>query len=330
MKKRTARAAAEIIGAVVGAGFASGREIEGFFTRFGPWGWLGVAAASGAVGFVSLNVMCRGGAAGMPEQWRNTFMEKLWHGAFTLLMAATGGAMLAASGEIAALMIPFHQAYAGGFILTLVLAWLLAGRERQMLPAVSRLLIVCLAAMLLAGVLLPANPAALVREEPDWRFGAWGILYGLSYGGFNVALAAPLLALVGDGLPEKEKRRCAVLVGIVLMVLLGLGNAVLLRHTALRGESLPFICLLGVLGRTGYVLGGAALYLAVLTTLTAALRGMQALLPADDLWQLGGMAAIVLVALGGFESIVSMVYPFMGGGCFLLLMAAQGAHERRK
>ena len=70
MEKRPGRVAAEICGAVVGAGFASGKEIASFFSRFGRWSWAGIMLAVAVVGAVCLGVMRRPGVAGMPLAWQ--------------------------------------------------------------------------------------------------------------------------------------------------------------------------------------------------------------------------------------------------------------------
>ena len=53
----------------------------------------------------------------------------MWTALFTGLMAATGGAMLAGAGEVAALLLPVRGAYWLGAAATLGLAWMLAGRK---------------------------------------------------------------------------------------------------------------------------------------------------------------------------------------------------------
>ena len=127
MEKRPGRVAAEICGAVVGAGFASGKEIASFFSRFGGWSWAGIMLAVAVVGAVCLGVMRRPGVAGMPLAWQSRGLGRLWTALFTGLMAATGGAMLAGAGEVAALLLPVRGAYWLGMGATLVLAWLSAG-----------------------------------------------------------------------------------------------------------------------------------------------------------------------------------------------------------
>lgn len=236
MEKQTGRAAAELCGAVIGAGFASGREIAAFFARFGGWSWLGVASATAVMGCICLRLMRCPGVAGMPEAWQHSWLKWLWQGMFVSLLTATGGAMMAGGGEIAALMLPLRGARSLGLGITLVLGWMLASRETKWLAAVSRGLIACLVLVMLAGMFLPTRESAsLGAAGSGWE----SLLHGLCYGGFNVALAAPVVAVTGAGLTHREQRRCAALFTAVVAALLACGNAVLLRHRALRGSSCP-------------------------------------------------------------------------------------------
>ena len=318
MEKRSGRVAAEICGAVVGAGFASGKEIASFFSRFGRWSWVGILLAVAVVGAVCLGVLRHPGVAGMPPAWHRRAPGRLWTALFTGLMAATGGAMLAGAGEVAALLLPVRGAYWLGMGATLVLAWLLSGRELKALPVVSRVLIVCLSAVVVLGAALPRQEAASLRRA-GWTELPAGMLCGACYGGFNVALACPAAADGGRGLTEGQRRRCTGLVCLTLGLLLCCGNLVLLRSPGLQGETLPFLRMLAPVGKAGYYLCGAALYLAALTTLAAALRGLRALLcrgyPA-------GVAALAALSLGGLERLVARVYPLLGAGCLVLLALA--------
>lgn len=315
--KKPGRAAAELCGAVIGAGFASGREVASFFARFGGWSWLGVAAAVAVLGGICLRLMRHPGEGGMPLGWCGTWLAHLWRGMFVSLMLATGGAMMAGGGEIAALMLPLHGARCIGLAGTLALAWWLAGRENAGLAMVSKGLIACLLAVVLVGLFLPVRETASLRPAEN----GWGsLVQGLCYGGFNAALAAPVISLTGAELSPKEQRRCAAVFTVVLAVLLACGNAVLLRHAALQEAQLPFVMLLSGWGKAGYVLGGAALYLAALTTLVACLRGLKLLLPGH---MGAAVVGVALLSLSGLEGMVGVAYPVLGGGCFLLLVASQ-------
>ena len=310
-----------VVGAVIGAGFASGREVAAFFSRYGAWSWLAVIAAVAAIGWISCRIMR---SPGVPEPWRDRWPGRVWQGMFAALLAATGGAMLAGAGEIAALTLPLHGAYWMGMLATLCLAWWLSERRLIGLGLMSRALTACLIATLAMGLLMPRMRGVWVEEAPGWSAIPSSLLRGLCYGGFNVALASPVLDETALQLSEQDQRRCVRHVCGILGALLALGNGVLLRHPALLGAALPFVELLGYWGRWGMLLGALSLYLAVLTTLVACLRGLNALLKRR--WLMG---LPVLVALLGFSGAVDGLYPLLGGGCFLLL-AAKGIYRDNK
>lgn len=301
-------------GAVIGAGFASGREVAAFFSRFGAWSWVAVLAAVAALGGVSLGVMR---SPGVPEPWRNRWPGRLWRGMFAALMAVAGGAMLAGAGEIAALTLPFHGAYWAGLAGTLLLAWTLAGREMAGMARLSRALTICLVVLMALGLRrLPEMRGVWVEDASVEKLLPESLLRGVCYGGFNAALACPVLDELACGMDARARRRCVGKGCAIVGGLLSLGNAVLTRHPALLGETLPFVRLMHCLGRGGAALGSAALYLAILTTLTACLRGLRSV--AASRWTL---LLPVGVALLGFTGAVDGLYPLLGGACFLMLTA---------
>ena len=307
-----------VVGAVIGAGFASGREVAAFFSRYGAWSWFAVVAAIGAIGWIGLGTLR---SPGIPAPWRHRWPGLVWQGMFAALLAATGGAMLAGAGEIAALTLPLHGAYWMGMLSTLCLAWWLSQRQVASLAMISRMLTVCMLGVMALGLSLPQLRGVWVEEAPDWSLLPRSLLHGLCYGGFNVALASPVMDEIAQGLSHKEKRQCVAMVCLILGAVLALGNAVLLRHPALLSAALPYVELLGLWGRWGMTLGALALYLAVLTTLVACLRGLESLLRRR--WFMG---LPVVVALLGFTGAVDKLYPLLGGGCFLLL-AAKALHQ---
>lgn len=315
MEKKTGRVASELCGAVIGAGLASGREVASFFARFGVWSWLGIAAATVLTAWLALGVMRHPGEAGMPWHWRGRWLEFVWRGMFAALLMATGGAMLAAGGEVAALLLPFHGARAVGLAVMMGGAWYMTGQDVPLLANLSRGLILCLLAVMAAGLFLSAEEAFRLQDAG----GAEGVLYGLCYGGFNTALAAPVIAAAGSDLKEREQQRCVWLFTMILAVLLCCGNAVLLRHGMLQSEQLPFIMLLRPLGYAGYVLGGISMGLAALTTLAACFRGLQVIVKEHAVMAAAG---VLVLSTGGLEGIVGAVYPVLGAGCFLLMSLA--------
>ncbi len=297
----------ELVGAVVGAGLASGREIASFFTSHGAWSWAGILLAVGSLIFLA--------DAQLPQSWQQTWPGKVWHCLLSAMLIATGGAMLSGAGEVAALVLPLRHAQAIGMISTLALAWLLARRTMAGLAWVSRGMLAVLAVMICLGLFLPPMEAVRVSNAS----GTSALLQGLTYGGFNAALQVPILMQAPSS--DAIRRRSIRLAGGVTLLLLVLGNIVLMRHTALLEEALPFLRMLAALGKAGYWLCAVSLYLAILSTLTACLRGLQGTwLP---------LCGVIAVSLLGFSGVVARVYPILGGGCCLMLLAAKFTNYAR-
>lgn len=319
---RTWLAAADILGAIIGAGFASGREIAAFFARFGCWGVAGIVVACICARFILWGAVQPGRVGGMPAHWQNTVMESIWRGMFVLLLTATGGAMLAAAGEVVQLLLPMHHAALAGMAVTLWIAQVLSRRTGQGMAALSQGLVICLGGMIFAGLVLPRRQGVVLQQDNSMLK---ALAYGAAYGGFNAALAAPAASVRAEAMPMPARRRCVWFVAAVMGMLLLCAHMVLARHPALQGEPLPFVVMLSALGKGGYYLCAGAMYLAVLTTLCASLRGLKSLLPGRKALP---ALLVALAALLGFEQVVGAAYPLLGGGCMLLLVCAHLARAK--
>ncbi|MDR0897441.1 MAG: hypothetical protein LBN04_06250 [Oscillospiraceae bacterium] len=324
----TGRAALVLVASVVGAGFASGREVLRFFTAFGAWSWVGcligaasIAGLSIAAGLLAnrlgahdLLSLCRKALPGWGGQAAA--------GIYAVMLAVTAGAMLSAMGELAALSLPIVPAYQVGFVLSLLVAALLTQRGLGALAAVGGWLIpACcvLYALLLRNPSLPTEPVA---TPPD----AWRTLpLGFAYAAMNTALGCGVMLEGGRGQGKRRLVQSGALAGGLLLLLLLAANAVMLPHAAaLIGEPLPMVRLARALGAPGYWMCIVVLSLAVMTTLVALLRGLRQMIAqvVPGRWSLPvAIAPPLLAALGGFEAIVGRVYPLLGVVCTLLFLA---------
>lgn len=299
----------ELVGAVVGAGLASGREIASFFSRYGGWSTAGIILAVMTMVFLS--------DASLPNRWKERWQGKMWSILLSFLLIATGGAMLSGAGNIAALTLPINGAYWIGIVGTMILGWYLAHRMDNGLAWVSRVLLGVLTVMISLGLFRPPMSAVHLNDANI----PFALLRSVSYGGFNAALQTPIMACAKK-CPQTTHRRAACCAGGIIFLLLMLGNAVLLRHPALLVEEMPFIRLLEEFGRWGYVVGALCLYLAILSTLTACLCGLGR--------NVITTAGVVAVSLLGFTGVVELAYPLLGSGCFVMLLAAKFTNSPRK
>ena len=287
----------ELFGAAVGAGLASGREIASFFGRYGAWGYAGIV--------VSAAVMALLAGARLPSAWRGRWPERLWRTLQSLLLLVTGGAMLAGAVELATAL-PGRWARPSAMAATLLTAWLLAYRTQCGLAWVSRVLLAGLAALLVRAMLRPPMGGTM-QAEP---FAPLGLLRAAAYGGFNAAIMHPVMAVHRGG-ARPLTAACSL-----LACLLAAGLAVLLRHPAAMGAPMPFAFLAGEMGG-GQLLAGACLYMAILSTLTACLRGL------GSAWSPVGVA---VAAMLGFTGAVESAYPLLGGACAVMMAAMRASN----
>ena len=291
----------ELVGAVVGAGFASGREIAAFFAKYGALGFAGIAAAG--------VVLCMLGTIQHPIQWRFHWMEKAWRFLLAAMLVTTAGAMLAGAGELAGLILPIRGARLVGLAGTYVLAWMLANRSISGFAWVSKVLLIVLCGIIFAALLRRTDTACLIVTEKET---GW-LLSGMMYGGFNAALQVPIL----EGRHESAiRKRCVVKASMIFCFLVVLGTALLLKAPELIYEPMPFLKAVGSWGKTGYVVFALCLYLSILSTLTACFKGVKSMFE---------MLAVIALSQFGFTGVVDQLYPLLGTGCFLMLVCAKFA-----
>ena len=288
----------ELLGSLVGAGFASGREIAAYFAVYGPWGYMGAGVAALTLVWLA--------DTELPDAWRRRWPEQLWKVLLTALLAATGGAMMSGAGEIAALTLPFHGAYPLGMAATLMMAYFLARRTVNGLAWVSRGMLLVFAVMMTAGSMLPREGAVIITSAQPLT----ALARGLSYGGFNAALLVPVLQR--KHINKKNSLRCLC---SIVMILLLMGTLVLQLHPSLIYEPMPFVQLMKKMGKWGYLLSASCLYLAILSTLTACVRALDR----NSI----GLTAMILMSLLGFGSVVDHAYGVLGGACCLMLAMAK-------
>lgn len=314
-----------LVGSVIGAGFASGREVARFFSGYGVSGAAAALCAAGLLTALLLRIvskMERAGAGTAAALCRARFGEglgSLCAALFFMLFSVTAGAMLAACAEIAALTLPVHHAYGFGLSASLLLALLLAHRRARGLALAGGLLVLALPVLLVRLLLLPAGEACFYPAmAPDLPVRA--VADGVSYAALNAALllgTTPLLLSL-----DRRQRRCAaMLFGAVFLSLLLLASLVCRRHLSVAlSHPMPFLMLSRRL-EGGYLLFALCLYAAALSTLCAMLTGLMNLLPLSPLacCSLSGAAALLFARLG-FTALVHSAYPVLGAVCAGLLI----------
>ena len=315
-----------LLSGVIGAGFASGREILHFFGMRS-----GASAASIACALMMLVYlfsrlpaqMERFGCASLAGLCRARFgprMARLTCALFALLAAATAGAMLSACAELGALLLNVRHAYGLSLCASLLLGMALSARGMQGAAAAGAALTALVPALLVRLLLLPAGEACfLPTMTPDLPVRAAAL--GAAYGALNAAMIAGSLPLLLP-LDGRMRRRALLLFAALFGAMLALASCVIRRHLpAVCHQPLPFVYLSRSLGPGGYLLVALSMYAAALSTLVCMLIALAPLLPVrPGAGRMPAAALALAFALFGFESLVARVYPLLGALCAGLLL----------
>lgn len=322
-----------LLGGVIGAGFASGREIAHFFAAHGRLAPVAVLAASASLAalFCRLSAqLARAGVASLGALCRVRFGERLGRlcaALFALLSAVTGGTMLAACAELTALVLPLRHAYALGLWLSLLLGALLASRGLTALALPGAALCALLPALLIRLLQAPAGEACFAPAAQLLAAGADGAVYAA----LNAAMLAGAMPLLLRLSPQK-RRRAAGLFALLFGAMLLLAVAVLERHRqAAAGQALPFVALSRLLGKGGYLLCAGAMYAAALSTLCALMAALLRALPAHRGAPLLAAVCCLFFSRFGFTRLVERGYPVLGALCAaLLVLLCLPVHDTRE
>ncbi len=315
-------AALSAVAAMVGAGFASGRELVVFFSGQGAPSWLGMLIACAGAGFLTGTVAAlakRTGCRDLPGVFSKTMgrgsglaMEAV----YAALLVLCAGAMLSTGATLGALTFPVHGSFLLGTAITLACGLLLT--MRGALPSAGLFLVVMMVAWYLA---LGAG------QNTDGIHAGGSIVIsaasGMIYAAFNATVAAGVVCL---GVGEKiNPRRVGLFTALLLAAMMIPANWALLRAGAdTRQMMLPSVAMAERWGVAGYYLSIGALFLAVVTTLSAALSALRAQLGALGLKPGQALffscAAALALSMAGLSALVGVGYPAMGVLCSVMLL----------
>ncbi|MGH8484692.1 MAG: YkvI family membrane protein [Pseudomonas sp.] len=330
--------AGAFIGVIVGAGFASGRELLLFFVNFGLWGLLGTVVAAALFIFLGMALAGLGSRLQATShkdvvyaicgRYLGLFVDLLitfFMFGVTVVMLAGGGALLEQQFGIPAL--------AGSVLVTLLVVGVVCLDVQKvivLIGAVTPFLILAATAIAWYAVFtrdLSFTALDQIASQQEAGASHW-LLGAFLYVSYNVVAGAPMLAILG-GSARLEKT--AIWGGILGGV--GLGGLMLVMSAGLLSRldtvaDLP-MPMLSIASEVSPVLGGimcVIIFGMIVNTAVGTLYSFLArLLPAGTRsFRIGSVAAGVaafVCSLIGFISLVGQVYPLFGYLGFVVMLA---------
>lgn len=314
-----------ILGAVIGAGFASGQEVMQFFVNHGH---VGSGIAISTVGFilvaviltkVSLNhhvtsyngLLAALGGNQAAQVFRHIFAFFLWTGLTV---------MIAGSTVLLADMFSLPKLVAG-----LGTAFLIYSVSRQKAEGLARAndllmpgLIFLVLFFLLRSLPIPAVPLAPPPIPRGWTW-VWS---GLLYVAFNSAILFVVIPPLVSRAVSRRQAFLGVLGGILLLssLLLVVVNLLSRFQGLLASQEIPMLTVSQYLVPSLPFLYAIPLWIAIATTAFADAMGLAdylvEYLPAQaDLLFIALLVLASVLAQASFARLVALLYPLMGYAC---------------
>ncbi|QIH06086.1 MULTISPECIES: hypothetical protein [unclassified Pseudomonas] len=336
--KESLKIAGAFVGVIVGAGFASGRELLLMFVDFGVWGLLGAVVSAALFTFLGMALASLGSRlraashkdvvhalCGRRLGTLVDLMITFFMFAVTVVMLAGGGALLEQQFGIPAIT--------GSVLVTLVVVAIVCLDVHKvigMIGAVTPFLIVTAVGIALYG----AATRHLDFQQLDQLAGQqqagashW-LLGALLYVSYNIVAGVPILAIMGGAARgEKQAMWGGILGGAMLgLLMLVMSLGLLSRLDSVAELPMPMLSIASEVSPTLGLLMALIIFCMILNTAVGTLYSFSArLLPAGTRqFRIGSILAGALAFVGslvGFISLVGQVYPFFGYLGFLLIAA---------
>lgn len=317
--------AAVYIGTIIGAGFATGKEIVQFFSQYGLYGLGGIVVSGWLFIFLGAKIMLKAvevRAASFEEFNSYLFGEKLGLAAtfiqFLMLVGVTG-VMLSGTGAL--FEERFHIPGNAGIGLTLVIGFLIVRKGMSGLFAVNIFVVPLMIIFhLYAAGEAAAQPAFLenlftrVTEGPVWKL--WTSPF--SYAAFNLALAQAVLVPLAFGINDEETiRKGAFLGGAALTCLMLASHISLVQLPNVSEYDIPMAQIVERLMPAFHFIYAFLIYGEIFTSVVGNVYGLKQQLSTHFSWSPSVLLLLIfsagfLLSQISYGTLLSLLYPLFG------------------
>lgn len=302
------KAASVFIGTVIGAGFATGKEVALYFGKTAPV----IAVFSGLLlGFLCSFFMHIGKISG-GENF-NGFLLKKRKGVVDAILFICAFITFTAmfSGAEVLIRSTFGISHIG--IPTVIAAAVIAVKGLKSLKTLNSLLV---------PVIVVLIAVIFVRCGRVSKEGGYNFLNGIAYAALNIMLAGAVMVRLGAGASDKTIASAGVVSGVVLAVILGM---IALIVTGRESMSMPMFEAAKSVGLKN--VSGILIFASVFTTMVSALelaaQKFRAFVPDKRLSALTVcLMAYPVVLIFEFDEIVAYFYPVVSVFGVLMLIVA--------
>lgn len=322
--------AAVYVGTVVGAGFATGKEIVTFFTQYGTVGTIGVLISGGLFtwGGMRLMMMARTLRSSSYKQLNDYLFGKsvnvIITTVMTIMVLGVTAVMLSGAGAL------FHEQLGLpkqlGLVITICLLVITMLYDRKGVLAVNVLVVplMLLFSIGILGKLAVTDKWCMTATvlPPSWR----ALFSPFSYAAFNLALAQPVLVpLATEAENERIVKWGALIGGGILTLILLSSHVVLLSFPYVLQYDIPMAEIVRTFFVSLYWLYLLVIYGEIFTSLVGGVFGLRRQFPfvSPPLFFIVILVLLYVVGSFRYSVLLSFLYPLFGyiSILFLFLLA---------
>ncbi len=333
------------VGTIIGAGFASGREILAFFAGSTLSMVLAVPAAGVLfylVGLIFFNLGRRVSTGKMFEV--SGVLLKRYAGVFNFFLAFSYLILFAAMLAGADALFKESLGYRGGFpflsLLMLAAAIFVTRKGLKGLLNVNSVLVPIVVAFIIAACALslsaPAGTASRAWEE----IGSKGVIHSLFnatlYVAMNMLLSSPILISSGRDMTLRQAKAASFTAAAIITALLTLMLATMrLNYSELEGAEMPMVALavksMPLLGALSAIVLSFAIFTTLISTVYPLKEYMTGFFKSEAALYAFLSVTAFLFSRMGFSYIITYIYPIQGiiGAVFIAFCAGFEAQTPR-
>lgn len=340
--KRITGIALSFVGLVVGAGFATGREVVQYFSSYGMWGLAG-AAIAGIVMALAGTVFLQLGSYFHAREHRLVF-KRTTHPIVSILLDISvvitlfsiGFVMLAGAGSNLEQQFGW-QPWVGSTVmlgLVLVAGMLDVNKVSRIIGLLTPLIIIAILAVAVYTFVNWPDDVNLVAQrsaEIESPISNW-LLSALNYNGLALILAVSMtLVIGGDYLDPREAGWGGLFGGIAYAIMLVLATmAMLFNAELIDGTSIPMLTLVADINENLGLVMALVIFAMVFNTAIGMFYALGKRLSAGRESQyrvifIVGTLLGFAVSFVGFDTLMEYVYPVLGYMGMVMVVILVGA-----
>ena len=323
--KKILKAVFVIIGALIGAGFASGQEIYIFFYQYGINGIFGIIISSILLGFVTYKVLCicKENEVTNYKSFLERFIKKekqleIFNMIMNIFILITFYIMIAGFGAY------FEQQFGiysliGSIILSLICYFVFLKDVLGLIKVSQYIVPLLIGSLLIIGISVIDSKNILeishyVTENTNWKW----ILDSVLYGSYNTILLIPVLIALRKLVSNKKEQGIISMVTTILVIVLSLIVFFMLTKVDvdIKNLEMPAVYVASKISVVFKYIYGFIILSSILTT-SISLGTSFLENTAHDKKKHKQYAALicvsaVLVSNVGFSNLVNLLYPIFG------------------